>query len=64
MSKTTVKTKGVDLGRLQQEFEQAERDYRVSEKAYARAGEQRDAAKKRFEASDAALQAAVRSIRG
>lgn len=57
-------TKGIDLGKLQQSFEQSERDYRSSEKAFARAGEQRDAAKKRYESADGALQAAVRSVRG
>ncbi len=61
---TKSKTKGIDLGELQTQFELAERDYRLSEKTFARAGEQRDAAKKKFEASDAALQAAVRSVRG
>lgn len=59
-----TKDKGVDLGKLQQSFEQAEREYRASEKAFARAGEQRDSLKKRFEAADGALQSAVRSVRG
>ncbi len=59
-----AKTKGIDLGSLQQAFEQAERDYRASEKGFARAGEQRDASKKKFEQADAALQSAVRSVRG
>ena len=59
-----AKTKGIDLGELQAGFEQAERDYRAAEKAFARAGETRDSAKKQFEAADAALQAAVRSVRG
>lgn len=59
-----AKNKGIDLGELQQSFEQSERDYRTAEKAFARAGEVRDGAKKRFESADAALQAAVRSVRG
>ncbi len=57
-------TKGIDLGKLQQGFEQAERDYRLSEKAFARAGELRDASKKKYEQADQSLQAAVRSVRG
>lgn len=59
-----AKDKGIDLGKLQQGFEAAEREYRLSEKALARAGEQRDITKKRFEAADQSLQAAVRSVRG
>lgn len=64
MSTAKSKSKGVDLGQLQAQFEQSERNYRLSEKAFARAGEVRDAAKKQFEGADQALQAAVRSVRG
>lgn len=64
MSRNSKNTKGVDLGELQQDFQGAERDYRLAEKALARAGEDRDAKKKRYEAADQALQAAVRSVRG
>ncbi len=61
---TKAKSKGIDLGELQTQFELAEREYRASEKAFARAGEDRDGKKKRFEGADQALQAAVRSVRG
>lgn len=59
-----AKAKGIDLGELQTQFELAEREYRNAEKAFARSGEQRDSAKKKFEAADQGLQAAVRSVRG
>lgn len=58
------KDKGVDLGKLQLTFESIEREYRTAEKAFARAGEQRDSLKRKFEQADSALQAAVRSVRG
>lgn len=61
---TNGKSKSIDLGAAQQRFEQSEREYRQSEKAFARAGEDRDNKKKAFEQADQALQAAVRSIRG
>ena len=61
---SNTKTKSVDLGKLQDQFEHAEREYRAAEKALARAGDDRDAKKARFAAADTALQTAVRGIRG
>lgn len=64
MPAKTVKTKSIDLGKLQDQFELADKEYRSAEKALARGQEDRDTKKARLAAADSALQAAVRSVRG
>ncbi len=62
---STVKSdKGVDLGKLQDQFKLAERELHSANKSFAQAGERKDIAKKAFEQADASLQAGVRSVRG
>ena len=64
MQSNKMKTKAIDLGALQSQFELATKEYHASEKALARAQETRDKAKASRDAADAQLRNAARSVLG
>jgi hypothetical protein len=64
MANKTAKTRSVDLGAAQAEYENSNRDWQASERALARAQEDRDQKRAKALAADAALQDAVRTVRG
>lgn len=63
MTKTS-KGKGVDLGQLQADFEAGQKAWQTSERALARAQEQRDKDRSAFQAADRALRDASRTVLG
>lgn len=58
------KSKSIDLGLLQTEFQTTQKDAIAAEKALIRAQEVRDATKAKFEAADVALRGATRTVLG
>lgn len=58
------KTKSVDLGKAQEEFEASQRDWQASERAMARAQEDRDKKLAKYRAADTALRDASRAVLG
>ncbi len=59
-----VKSKTVDLGKAQEEFEASQREWQAAERALARALEDRDKKKARAVAADEALRGATRTVLG
>ncbi len=59
-----VKSKSVDLGKAQEEFEVSQRDWQAAERALARAQEGRDKARARYQAADEFLRGASRAVLG
>ncbi len=59
-----TKTKSIDLGALQSQFEVDSKAYHAAEKALARAQELRNACKVRRDASDQALRNAAQTVLG
>lgn len=59
-----VKAKGVDLGQLQEQFEQLTRAWQLSERALARAQETRDRDREAARMADTALRDATRTVLG
>lgn len=56
--------KSVDLGALQEAFEQAQKNWQSAERALANAQALRDTNKTKYQSADQALRAATRSVLG
>ena len=57
-----AKDKGIDLGALQAEFEEAKKDAIAKQKAYLRANDENNAARARLNKASEALQEAMKAV--
>ncbi len=59
-----AKSKTVDLGQAQEQFEASQRDWQAAERELARAQEARDKKLAKYQAADQALRGAARAVLG
>ena len=57
-----TKDKGIDLGALQAEFEEAKKDAIAKQKAYLRANDENNAGRARLNKASEALQEAMKAV--